>query len=56
MTKPLSPRVRERRLCMLSAHLLHNAHGLPLCEREFGSWLLLLEWARLGGTPDEVIA
>jgi hypothetical protein len=41
--------------CMLNAYLTFNSRKDPKRSREIVCWLLLLEWASLGGTQDEVI-
>lgn len=50
----MSENKRKRLWCMLNAYMLFHARKMPMVGREGASWLLLLEWARLGGTADEV--
>ena len=52
----ISDSKRERCTLMLHAYLIFHAKKEPQGSREVLSWLLLLEWARLGGQPDEVIS
>lgn len=47
---------KDRRcIAMLHAFLHFHARKLPQPGRELSSWVYLMEWARLGGKPDEVI-
>jgi hypothetical protein len=50
----LTLRKRHRRMAMLHAYLQFHARKFSKEDRERSCWLLLLIWARLGGTPDEV--
>lgn len=54
-TKPIHWRKRKRVMAMMWAYLVFAARKLPIQGREPQCWLYLLEWASLGGTPDEVI-
>jgi hypothetical protein len=51
----MSKRTRHRRWCMLHAHMVFHAINFPPVARENTCWYLLLVWASLGGTQDEVI-
>jgi hypothetical protein len=56
MNKPIHWRKRKRVHAMMWAHLVFHARKLPVADRDAKCWLYLLEWASLGGTPDEVIS
>lgn len=47
-------RKRKRVHAMMWAYLVFAAKNLPAQGREVACWLALLEWASLGGKPDEV--
>ena len=51
--KPLG-KLRTRRVHLMLWAYLHF-HAKKHANREKVSWAYLLEWARLGGKPDEVI-
>jgi hypothetical protein len=53
--RAMSERKRKRIWCMLNAYLTFHAKKLPRVARENTCWYLLLVWASLGGTQDEVI-
>lgn len=51
----LSPQQRKRVMLMFHAYLTYHARKIDQGQRTVQSWLYLLEWARLGGKPSEVI-
>jgi hypothetical protein len=53
--KKLTPNKRRRIHAMMWAYLHHGIRGANPVARDIIVWRLLLEWASLGGTPDEVI-
>lgn len=57
MNKPkINGRKNTRNYAMLQAYLMFHSRKQPIAAREIACWLLLLEWAELGGKKDEVIA
>lgn len=53
--KKLSPRQRKAGMFLLWAYLVYHMRKRPAVQRERACWGLLLEWASLGGKPEEVI-
>ena len=46
---------RVRIHLMMHAYLTHHARKFTKRNREWTVWAFLMEWARLGGLPTEVI-
>lgn len=53
--KKLTRRQRIRFNFMMWAYLVFHMRKRPAAQLERACWGLLLEWASLGGTPNEVI-
>lgn len=54
MDSPIHWRKRRRMHAMCWARLTYAMRAIPAARRELTSWLYLMEWARLGGQPEEV--
>lgn len=54
MVKAIDWRKRKRAHALMWAMLVYDMRAQPVGPRTIISWRYLLEWAMLGGKPDEV--